>query len=78
MYDEHYSVDKLRKILSYLDMICEYYENYDYVINFKYYLGIFTNSLNIDEVKITKKQRKLLKTCYNMVKERIEEKKLQE
>ena len=78
MYDEHYSVDKLRKILSYLDMICEYYENYDYGINFKYYLGIFTNSLNIDEVKITKKQRKLLKTCYNMVKERIEEKKLQE
>lgn len=74
MYDDKYSVDELKKRLSYLNMVCEYYEEYDYIISYEYYVNIFTDRLNIDKVKITEEHRNTLKRYCELLKEKIENK----
>lgn len=61
VYDDGYSLSAYEAILSYLNIVCDYYDNNDYVVNLDYCMGKFHDKSDINKVKITEEHREYIK-----------------
>lgn len=61
-------------VLSYLDIVCNYYDCNDYVVTLDYCIGNFSKASDIEHIKITEKHRKEIHRIRNKLKYEIDAK----
>lgn len=67
-------INNAKGVLSYLKVVCDYYDNNDYVVDFDYCMGNFSKALDINYVKITEADRREIHRIHNKLKYEIETK----
>ena len=75
LYNNKKSLNELKGILSYINVVCDYYDNNDYIVNQDYCMGNFTKKSDINCVKITEKYREISHKIRENLKRDIERRK---
>ena len=70
-------INDAKGVLSYLNVVCDYYDKNDYVVDFDYCRGNFSKASDIESVKITEAHRREIHRIRDKLKHEIEEKEKQ-
>lgn len=76
LYKGWKGVEELKEILSYFNVVCDYYNNNDYIVNHEYCTGNFKEKTDINHVKITEDHRKMIQEICDYLKHKIKKNEL--